>query len=101
MKALWINREDNVAVVLEDVPEGAAVEAGGICLTAGEEIPKGHKIALERIPKGASVVKYGVPIGKAGIDIPAGSFVHTHNVLDVTSELCRKYAEDYRRKEAE
>jgi altronate hydrolase len=40
----------------------------------------GHKYALKDIKAGESVIKYGMPIGHAAVDISAGSHVHVHNV---------------------
>lgn len=96
MKALRVEENDNVAVVAEDTAGGTRVEAGDMIVTAREAIGAGHKIALEDIGKDGMIYKYGVPIGKAACDIRAGEFVHTHNVVDITEELCRAYARDYR-----
>jgi len=46
---------------------------------AAEAVARGHKIALVPIAAGAAVVKFGVAIGRATSDIPAGAWVHTHN----------------------
>lgn len=45
-----------------------------------EAIPQGHKIALKNIAKEENIIKYGFVIGHATTDIPAGSWVHTHNM---------------------
>ena len=71
-KTLILNREDNVAVALQTMEQGA----GG----AVERIPRGHKIAVQDIGKGDIVRKYAQPIGYASCDIAAGSHVHTHNL---------------------
>ncbi len=52
----------------------------GVCLTASDDIPAGHKYALRDIMKGETVVKYGQIIGRATCDIKSGEWVHTHNV---------------------
>ena len=56
-----IHPADNVAVALRPAPAGTAF-AG---VTAAEDIPQGHKMALAPIAAGGAVVKYGVPIGRA------------------------------------
>ena len=48
-------------------------------ITALEEIPAGHKIAITDIGRGENVVKYGYAIGHATSDIKAGAWVHTHD----------------------
>ena len=42
--------------------------------------------------------KYGVPIGRASQAIAKGEWVHTHNLQDITEELCNRYAEEFRKK---
>ena len=49
-------------------------------LTAKQEIPIGHKVALQDIKSGDTVWKYGQDIGKAVADIGKGEHVHTHNL---------------------
>lgn len=76
-----INPLDNVAVALEDIPEGAEVRPPGAdSFTARENIPYSHKVALVDIGAGETVYKYGEPIGTASDDIRQGSWVHTHNM---------------------
>jgi galactarate dehydratase len=66
---------DNVAIVVNDgglapgavFPDGVAVR---------ERVPQGHKVALRNIGEGEPVVRYGVVIGHALRELPAGSWVH-------------------------
>ena len=51
MKVIQISRLDNVAVALHPIKKGEEVTAGGITVTALEDIPQGHKIALKPIKK--------------------------------------------------
>ena len=71
-----IHEADNVAVAL--VPLGAGEDCLGVTLK--EDIPAGHKFALRDIAEGENVIKYAAPIGHATQAIPAGGWVHTHNV---------------------
>ena len=41
-----------------------------------DRVPQGHKVALADVAAGAPVLRYGIPIGLALKDIPAGSWVH-------------------------
>ena len=43
-----------------------------------QEIPQGHKIALEDIKKDAPIRRYGVVLGYALDDIPQGSWINEH-----------------------
>jgi (2R)-sulfolactate sulfo-lyase subunit alpha len=49
-------------------------------ITAQEDIPLGHKLALGNIKRGDTIVKYGHDIGKAVADIQKGRHAHVHNV---------------------
>ena len=84
MKLIQIHPRDNVAVALETVAKGEALELGGV--SALEEIQRGHKVALKAIAAGEDVVKYGCVIGHAKEDIPAGAWVHVHNTRTGLSE---------------
>ncbi len=88
---LKINDNDNVVVALNAIPQGETitVEVSGadIRITAQEEIPAGHKMAVCPIPAGGEVIKYGYRIGNAKEDIPAGAWIHTHNVGTALGDL--------------
>ena len=44
------------------------------------DIPIGHKFALTDLANSATVIKYGVDIGRAVAPIKAGEHLHVHNV---------------------
>ena len=79
MNSIRIHPSDNVAVALEPVGKGTVLTFGDISVTALEDIPQGHKVALSDIREGENVIKYGFAIGHALCGIPAGTWVHTHN----------------------
>ena len=79
-KCIQIHPDDNVAVALHPVAKGETVEPGGVRVTAAEDIPQGHKMALRPIAEGENIVKYGFPIGHAVRAIAPGEWVHVHNV---------------------
>lgn len=79
--------KDTVGViVVEGVSKGATLDGwvmendSRITISAKEDIPLGHKIALAPIAAGETVFKYGHDIGKAVADIAAGAHAHVHNV---------------------
>lgn len=76
MNFIKINDEDNVAIAIEAIKKGTSISD----VTALDDIPFGHKIALEKIKKGEPVIKYGNPIGCAQSDIQKGEWVHSHNL---------------------
>ena len=84
MDFIRIHPGDTVAVALRPIPRGT-VFAG---VTAGEDIPQGHKMALSPRRPGDPIVKYGFSIGHATGDIAPGDWVHTHNMAtNLSGEL--------------
>ena len=79
--------QDSVAVV---VVEGvtAGMELSGwimdddqtTSVTARQDIPIGHKVALRPMAVGDTVVKYGIDMGKVVAPIAAGEHAHVHNI---------------------
>ena len=75
-----IHPSDDVAVALRDIAKNTEVEVAGQRFTAIDDIPKGHKMALRDLRAGENILKYGSYIGHATADVPAGSWLHSHNV---------------------
>ncbi len=88
---LKINDNDNVVVALQVIPAGETItveaEGGNISVTAKEEIPAGHKMAICDIAEGGEVIKYGYRIGNAKEAITTGSWIHVHNVKTALGDL--------------
>ena len=66
---------DNVAIVGNDggLAAGTVVLDG---LILKDKVPQAHKVALVDFKTDAPVTRYGVTIGFALKDIPAGSWIH-------------------------
>ena len=81
------DRRDNVGVV---VVEGLTAGTDMLCvvtednsdfrLTAGADIPIGHKVAVSALSEGDTVIKYGVDIGRMVGPAEPGGHVHVHNL---------------------
>ena len=97
VKALKIETNDNVAVVIDNVKKDDEIEVinENVKLKALSDISVGHKVAIKNIAGDDFIIKYGIPIGKASRNISAGEFVHDHNVIDITEDLCRVYKDNY------
>jgi galactarate dehydratase len=67
--------QDNVAIVANHggLAKGTVLPDG---LSLRDAVPQGHKVALVDIPADGAVLRYGIAIGYALKDIPAGSWVH-------------------------
>lgn len=82
-----INPSDNVAVALVPLSKGTVIKLDDITLTLTEDIMQGHKFSLKNLRPGDSIIKYGNPIGHATAEIPAGSWIHTHNLKTGLGDL--------------
>jgi (2R)-sulfolactate sulfo-lyase subunit alpha len=51
-----------------------------IKLSAKQDIPIGHKVALKALKKGDTVIKYGEDIGRMVADVGVGEHVHVQNL---------------------
>jgi hypothetical protein len=82
--AICLTEADNVATTLRPVRAGERiiVSCNGrrSALTARDDVPLCHKVALADLRDGHDVLKYGLPIGVAIAAIAAGTHVHIHNM---------------------
>lgn len=70
-----IKEQDNVAIAVQDIKAGTEVMEG---VTARQDIPQAHKIALCDIPKGGEIIRYGVVLGYAIDPIQKGDWINEH-----------------------
>ena len=88
-----IHPNDNVAVALKAIPAGTAFEG----ITAGADIPQGHKMAMRPMAEGDQIIKYGFSIGHAVTPVAPGDWVHTHNMkTNLSGEMEYTYQPDLR-----
>jgi altronate dehydratase small subunit len=91
INSLIINKNDSVAVTIEEVKEGdvAKYKVGDEMrkITIIQNVPIYHKFALINIKEGDLVYKYGQVIGKATQEIKIGQHVHTHNITGIREML--------------
>ncbi len=79
-------KADNVGVATMDIKSGETAQGlfmdnqESIEMKALQDIPLGHKIALDDLKVDNSVIKYGADIGRIVADINAGEHVHIHNL---------------------
>jgi len=70
-----------------DTAGGGASAEAVLEITALEEIPAGHKMAICDIPEGGEVIKYGCRIGNTKEAVKAGGWIHTHNLRTALGDL--------------
>jgi (2R)-sulfolactate sulfo-lyase subunit alpha len=78
--------QDNVGVVVvEDLKAGTDMLGvitetdTTIRVTAKQDIPIGHKVALTELKEGDTVIKYGADVGRMVGNAKTGEHVHIHN----------------------
>ncbi|MFA9516394.1 UxaA family hydrolase [Halopenitus sp. H-Gu1] len=76
---LLLSEADTVATAVEDLDAGTEVEYDDRRIVLSEDVPFGHKVALDPHASGEKVHKYGEVIGTATTSIEAGEWVHIHN----------------------
>lgn len=82
-----IHEDDNVIVALKAIAAGETITVSDIRITAAEEIPAGHKMAIRDIAEGMPVIKYGCQIGCTKEAVHAGQWIHTHNIKTALGDL--------------
>lgn len=75
-----IDQKDNVVVATKDITKNQTISIENEVIKTLNEIPQGHKIAMEDIDQGDKIKKYGSVIGEAKANIRKGEWVHSHNL---------------------
>lgn len=87
---IYLSPDDNICVAARPLSVGIEITVADTTVTLTEPVPLGHKIAIKPIAQDEPVRKYGQIIGFASEPIPAGGWVHTHNLA--IGEFVRDYA---------
>ena len=80
LQFLKINPADNVVVAIQDLVKGQEINVDGTVIVVVEDIPAGHKMALNDFAEGDHVMKYGFPIGHARFAVPQGFWINEKNI---------------------
>ena len=79
--------KDTVAVVVVEGLKAGTTMTGWIMdedrtieVTAKQDIPIGHKVALKDMAVGDTVWKYGIDMGKVAANVKSGEHAHVHNI---------------------
>lgn len=77
---LQIHPRDNVGVATHPLAAGTVIVVGSVRFTLAQDAALGAKLALAALPAGTKILKYGEPIGTLTAGVPAGGYIHTHNL---------------------
>lgn len=84
-RVLKVQPEDNVIVALDELKKGEVILFEKHEITLLDTISPKHKFTQADLKKGQEIFMYGVLVGKAEYDIPAGSMITTFNVKHAAS----------------
>ena len=98
INALLMGMTDNVVTCVTDIHAGDMVvyRKGEelLSLTAEEDIPYCHKIALADLPKGSEIIKYDESLGCLTEPVSRGHWVAHHNLVSVPRDYDSELAGD-------
>jgi altronate hydrolase len=83
---LKVHPNDNVLVALQDLSEGQKLSYNGDDYLIRSPVPAKHKFTTRDLKSGDPVTMYGVLVGKAKEDLPAGSIISTKNLMHAAGE---------------
>ena len=87
INALMIDESDNVVTCVDEVSAGSDVfyRKGDdiLSVTAIENIPYCHKVALKDFAEGEDVIKYGESLGKTNCAVKKGGWLYDKNMHSV------------------
>ena len=89
-KYLKIHPADNVFVALSDLKAGEKISVSNTTLQLVDDVPAKHKFVERDLAPEEEIVMYGVLVGKALKNIPAGGAIGTHNVKHKSSDFTGK-----------
>jgi altronate hydrolase len=80
-KLLRLNSKDTVAIATSPLKKDQVIKIGDRSVKIREDIPAGHKVALQPMEKEEQVLRYGLAIGHTTRPIEEGEWVHIHNMF--------------------
>jgi altronate hydrolase len=92
-KVLKLDSKDNVLIALADLRRGDQVSFDSQTYTLESDVLAKHKFATEDLAAGASVIMYGVLVGKAVEPIRRGGLLTTRNIHHEAAAFQEKTAE--------
>jgi len=81
MQLLLLDPRDNVAIATKDIHAGETLTVADRVVSVRDDIPQGHKVALEAMPTGTDVLRYGEVIGETTCAVAVGDHVHVQNLI--------------------
>ncbi|WP_047550565.1 UxaA family hydrolase [Psychroserpens sp. Hel_I_66] len=89
-RLIKVHPSDNVAVALVNLKSGDVISFENQDIHVVSDVKAKHKIALETFQKGASIMMYGVLVGKANSVIEKGDVLTIENVKHQSAKVSHK-----------
>lgn len=86
-KILKLHAKDNLWVALQNLSKGEKVEIETETFQLKEDIPSKHKFTEQDLKQGDKMYLYGVLVGEALCDIPAGTLISTENTIHASEKF--------------
>lgn len=86
-RVLKVHPSDNLIVALDDLKKNELIGFEGVEYLLKSDIPAKHKFAQVDFKAGDEIYMYGVLVGKAQQDIPAGEWINVFNVKHASNEF--------------
>ena len=94
---LKIHPDDNVLVVLRDLPSGTAISFENGTLILQQDVGAKHKIFVHDMKTGDDVIMYGTLVGKTQSDVPRGGLMTIQNTKHAAGKyMYRGYKSGWR-----
>jgi altronate hydrolase len=94
-KVLKLDSKDNVLIALTDLRRGEQISFDSQSYVLESDVPAKHKFATEDLAAGASVIMYGVLVGKAMEPLRRGGLLTTRNIHHQAAAF-QEQTEEYR-----
>jgi altronate hydrolase len=92
-KVLKLDAKDNVLIALTDLRRGEQITFDSQSYALESDVPAKHKFATEDLAAGASIIMYGVLVGKAMEPLRRGGLLTTRNIHHQTAAFQEKTEE--------
>ncbi len=96
IKALVINNNDNLGVVLSDLSKGHTIEIGEKEVTLKQDVAAKHKFALKDFLPDEEMYMYGVVVGTAKNKIAKGEVITVENTVHKASDYNANTKSDFK-----
>ena len=86
---LVLHEKDSLVVALQDLKKGEVYEVSGQSIELQDDVKAKHKFTMKDFAKDEEMVQYGVAVGRALQDLPAGTRITVANTVHAADDYCQ------------